>query len=254
MVSPASTRPFASDVDRLTGPLVEGEGGDVTGRGAGAVRPGRHSVPVRGGRGRGGGVVDGAGVDVGLGDHVGRRAGRAGTRRECGDRAVHRTGLRVVDGDLGQGDRTRVGEQEGVADRVAGVDPAVAVQVGWGAGQLVEGEGGLGAGRGAGGVEGELGAVAVGVGGRGGGGVVDGPGVDIGLGDDVVGGAGRRRARRQGGGRAVDYADLRVVDRDVGQGDGAGVGDQRRCRRWCRRRRPGRSRRRRPADRPACRG
>ena len=82
---------------------------------------------------RGRGVVDVPGIDVGLGDRVGRRrrAGRGRARRQRGHRAGDRAGLRVGDGHAGQRSSVPVlVTRNDHWDRVAEIGLAVVVDVG----------------------------------------------------------------------------------------------------------------------------
>ncbi len=178
--------------------------------------------PVGGVPDSGGGVVDGAGVHVGLREGVGGRAvgvvpgGQRGGRAGDGGQA----GERVGDAHRVEGDVAGVLDGEGVGDDVAlGVD-AVAVGVGQRSG-LGEGDGRVGGEVDGGGV----GVGHVGAGRRGagrGGGVDDGAGVDVGLGHGVGGAAvgvipRSQRAHGTGDGRQAGQgiAHTNRVERDV---------------------------------------
>ena len=79
------------------------------------------------------GVVPYLGVDVGLGDRVGARAGLARTRRQGQDRvaarAIDRRHQRIGDTDAEERQVTGVGHREGVIDHVADVGRVVVTEV-----------------------------------------------------------------------------------------------------------------------------
>ena len=218
MVSPASVRPSPSTstgapavftrVSVAVGSVVVRvpEAGEAT------------SAPGRVGAGRDRAAAHAAGVDVGLRDGVAGRAGRVRPGGQRGRRADDRADLGVVDHEVRHGDGTRVGDAEGVADPVTGVDPAVRVQVGRGAGGLDQGELGGRRGRGAGGVGARRDPRAAGGRAARRGAVVHGPGVGVGLGDRVgrrAGGLHPRRAAWSTGQLAVPAIKLSVMETPV---------------------------------------
>ena len=176
---------------------------------------GRLAIGVGGrpvGRGRSG-VGDRAGIQVGLGDGVGGGAGQALPRIEEGvevadgghRRAALVGGAVVGDGDRpGQRDVAGVGDQEAVADdipdRVVGITRGDALDQGQGSAVWVAVAVSL--------IELEVDAAS-----GGGGGVGDRAGVEVGLGDDVGGGAGEALTGIEEGVEVADGVDRRAASR-----------------------------------------
>ena len=254
-MSPASTRPLpsASTTCRPTCSSVDRRTGR---RWWSLVRVGRRSpsAPVGGVPDGGRGVVDRAGVHVGLGHRVASPC-RSSTRPGASVVAGQVTGARPA----GRTRRPPVSvtlpvlvTTNDVGDRVAGVDAAVAVDVDRGRRRLVQGD------------RGRRPAIvrrrrcrssvtAAPVGGvpRRGRGVVDRPGVDVGLGERVASPCrwSTRPAPASWPGRstAPTFGSSTRRPRSASR---CRCWSPRTCRRWCRRRRRGRCRRRRSAAPP----
>ena len=244
-MSPASTRPLPFGSVGVAGGLGQ-RPACCWSRSSVEVLSGRRGhgravgAPGAGGRG----VVHRAGVHVGLGDRVGARAGGGRPRRQRGGRAGGgRPGCRRPRRSVSVWAPVFVTGKR-VGDPVAGVDPAVAVDVdrrtarscrrsGWRrslVGVAVD-------------EAFEVTAASAGVRAGGRRGVGHRAGVHVGLGDRVRRGrrAGGRRVRRQRGRRAGRGPDLRRR-RSASAGDGlrAGVGHREGVPEPCRPRRPGR--------------